>query len=30
LDNHPAGQGGAGGLEPFTRPAKSPRKKWRR
>src|SRR5437867_13388033 len=27
LDNHPTGQGGAGGLEPFTTPAKSPRKK---
>src|SRR6266404_1738904 len=25
LDNHPAGQGGAGGLEPFTTPVKSPR-----
>src|SRR6266850_799804 len=30
LDNHPTGQGGAGGLEPFTTPAKSPRKKSRR
>src|SRR6266436_1686832 len=30
LDNHPAGQGGAGGLEPFTTPAQSPRKKSRR